>query len=137
MDVHPVEKGTKKMNEIFNKLFNHERYQTISILIIAAGLVFLYSCESKVRSLTDPTIKVNRIELESELEAIVKSAEFKFADLERQEALKDLLFEQSLIAASSGTINPIALLTTIGTIFGAGATIDNIRKRKEIKVLKT
>lgn len=123
------------MNPI-NTLLNHERYQTISIVLISTVLLFVYSCESKVGSLKDPTVKVNRVELGNELDGIIKTAEFKFAKIEKQDALKDLLFEQSLIAASGGTINPVGLLTTIGAIFGAGATIDNVRKRKEIKKLQ-
>lgn len=124
------------MKTLLDKLFNHERYQTIAIVITIGLLVFFYGCPSKTQSILFPAEEVTRPELQIELDMLLVKAQQGFAHIEQQEAIKKLLFEQALIAVQTGTINPIAVFTSIAAIIGIGATVDNARKRKEIKSLK-
>jgi len=125
------------MKKLLETLFNHERYQSISIIVCSLLLLYFYGCEPKCKSIITPDENVTRSELDLEIEQVIAKANIGYASLEQQEELRDLLFEQALTAASSGTINPIAILTSAAAILGVGATADNIRKRKEIKRLST
>lgn len=121
---------------MFNKLLllaNGEKFQIICILLIAFFLFFIYSCESKTRSLQDPGRKINRAELLAEFEFVVAQMEIRAKDLDRQDAFKQMLTDQAVLVSSGGQINPAGLITTIAAIFGFGAIVDNVRKRKVIK----
>lgn len=125
------------MKKLLNTLLNHERYQTLSVIAGVLLLIWFWGCQSEVTSLLEPDQKVNRQELELELNSIMAVAEMRFGQLDQQDELKQFLMQQALLAGQSGTINPFALMTSIGAILGLGATIDNVRKRKEIKSMKT
>lgn len=125
------------MKKLLTILFNHERYQSISIIVCAALLLYFYGCEPKCKSLIDPSTKINRAELDIEVESIIAKANASYISLEQQEELRQLLFQQALAAASTGSVNPLSLFSSIGILLGVGATVDNVRKRKEIKRLTT
>lgn len=124
------------MKKLLDILFNHERYQTLSIALASILLLIWWGCQGRAPSLIDPTKNVTRAELENELDLMLLRAEQGFARIEQREEIMNLIFQQALIAGQTGTINPFALLTSVGTILGVGATVDNVRKRKEIKTLK-
>jgi len=124
------------MKKLLLTLFNHERYQTISIIICSLLLLAWWGCETKVKSIRDPSVKINRIQLENEVSAIIAETERKFGEMDRIDELKNYLFQQGLTAAQTGVINPLGIITGLGTILGLGAGIDNVRKRKEIKTLE-
>jgi len=125
------------MAKLLDTLFNHERYQTLSVIAGVLLLIWFWGCQSEVTSLLEPEQKVNRQELELELNSIMAVAEMRFAQMDQQDELKQFLMQQALLVGQTGTINPFALLTSIGAILGIGATVDNVRKRKELKSLKT
>lgn len=125
------------MKKLLDTLFNHERYQIISLLIATGLLIWFLGCEPKCKSLIDPTQQVTRAELEIEIDSIISQANIAYASLEKQEELRDFLFQQSLAGLTAGTVNPLALIGSAATILGIGAGADNIRKRKEIKRLTT
>ncbi|TES91560.1 MAG: hypothetical protein E3J94_03640 [Desulfobacteraceae bacterium] len=97
--------------------------------------VWLAGCHSTTESLLFPGTKINRAELNSEVKHFLVIAEQRTRELDQKEALKNALFNFAITSAQTGTINPIALLMTFGTILGVGATADNIRNR--IKTKKT
>ncbi len=110
----------------------------IIAIILAAGLLFwAYGCESKVKALNGSLRSVTRAELAMELDLILAKAELRFADLDQQDRIKKVLFDNAMLYAQSGTINPFGVLTTLAGIIGLGATVDNVRKRKEIKKISS
>lgn len=123
------------MQKLFDLLLNHERYQTIATIAAAALLLWFYGCESTCPSLLDPGAKVNRVGLQMELDIIVARAEAGIADMDKRDRLKDMLLQQAIAAGQAGTVNPLALITSIAAILGVGAGADNVRKRIEIKKL--
>ena len=125
------------MKKLLLTLFNHERYQSISVIVCSLLLLFFYGCEPKCNSIIQPNLQITRAELDMEVESIIAKANIGYSSLEQKEELRQLLFEQALTAASTGTVNPIAIITSVGALLGLGATVDNIRKRKEIKKLTT
>jgi len=121
------------MKKILSELFNHERYMSISVLLVIACLFWFYGCQPKVVSLQDPTRKVCREELQAEVDYFIANAEFRFKELDRQQAAIQSLTDQLAVMSETGTINPLGILGVIGILSGTGATIDNVRKRKVIK----
>ena len=125
------------MQNFLKTLLNHERYQTISCLLVGLLLAFFYSCQPTCRSPLDPEIEITRAQLDMEIDVFVAKANMGYQTLEHKEQLRDILFQQAMATASGAAFNPIALLTTAGAVLGLGATVDNVRKRKEIKRLST
>jgi hypothetical protein len=123
------------MKTLFATLSNHERYQSISVLIAVAVIVWFVGCEPKTQSILEPGKTITRANLQLELDTITRKAEIGFANIEQQERLRELIFKQGLIAAQTGTIDPIALMTSVFGIVGVGAVVDNVRKRRTIKDL--
>lgn len=123
----------KKLTEFLN----HERYQVVAFVITVALTIWLTACPSKVPSLVTPPKLVTRAELKIELDTLLASAEARFHALDRQDELKEALFEQSIAWAQTGVINPLGIITTMCAIAGIGATVDNVRKRRKIKGLET
>ena len=107
-------------------------YLIIGLIVAIVLPVLLYGCQSKVQSISSPEKQVTRSELIAEINHFLASAEIRQQQLDRQDKLRKQLFETGFRIAETGTLNPIALLTTLGSIIGAGAIGDNIRKRKTI-----
>ncbi len=105
----------------------------ISILICAALTFYALGCEAKTKSLIDPDTKVDRQTIGSEIELLLARSEKAYADLDRQIKIKNLIFQQGIVAVQGGTPNPIGIITTLMAIFGVGAATDDIRLRKKIK----
>lgn len=124
------------MKKLLDTLLNHERYQTIAIFLIVALLIWTYGCPSKVDSLRSPGKRVTRAEFEIETKGLLSTAEVRLIDLDRQDNIKRLIFENLLLTAQSGQFNLVGLVAGVATILGIGATVDNVRKRKELKDIK-
>jgi hypothetical protein len=106
-------------------------------LVLCCGIPFVfYGCQSTTYSLRDPTIRVSRNQLNTEVETFLTEAEGRYIELDREDELRKLLFETGFTMAQTGTINPLAIITTLGTILGGGAVADNIRKRSQLIRLK-
>lgn len=122
--------------ETIKKLLNHERYQSIAVLLICAFLLWFYGCDSKCNSLTRPNTQVTRGELAIEIQSLQGLADLRYADLDRQDAFRTAIVEQALIIGQTGTLNPYGVIAMLAGTLGIGATVDNVRKRNEIKALK-
>lgn len=123
---------------------SHDQGLFVAILIAAGLLIWVYGCESTVGSLTQPERQVTRDELnlelqqetarlEAELDSLTKQAAIKNQQLDRQEAIKQKLFAFAALTAQEGTVNPLGVITLLGSLLGAGAVVDNRIKDKVIK----
>ena len=121
------------MRKILTELFNHERYESIAVLICSVLLFWFYGCASKIPSIINPTENVTRAQFELEIDAFYAKAEQRLTALDKQDELKALLFEKSLLIVQGGTVNPIGIVTSLAAILGIGATVDNVRTRKKLK----
>jgi len=100
-------------------------------------IFWTYGCQSTCKSLVDPERKVNRDELQAEVDGYLAMAKARFTDLDRQDQLKLLIFEQASLFAQSGTVNPMGLVTTAVSIAAVGFGLDARRKKKEIEKTTT
>lgn len=114
-------------------ILNHERYKIIGGVLCFALAFWFYGCESKVPSLVNPQLKINRVQLQLELDSLIATTEARVANLDRQDAFKTALLQQAVLLAQGGTINPVGLGLTIAAILGIGATVDDVRTRKRVK----
>jgi len=99
-------------------------------------LIFAYSCQSVVVSSLQTGEKVTRAELVSEVDFFLTQAELKFADLDRQDLVKETIFNSLVEVAQGGQVNPLGVLLMAGNLLGLGAVVDNVRKRTHINTLK-
>jgi hypothetical protein len=129
---------------------SHNQGMFVALMIVTGLLVWTYGCESTVSSLTTEDKKVTRDELnlevqqetqrlEAELDLLTKKAALKFQKLDRQDEIKQKLFNFAAVSAESGTVNPLGVITLLGAFLGAGAVVDNRIKDKVIanRPLKT
>lgn len=123
------------MKNLLNALFNHERYQTIAVMLCAAMLIWMFSCQPKAHSILDPTKRITRTELNGEVELLTARIDNEMLSLERQEAIRMLLLNLASTYATTGAFNPMSALTGALALFSTGVFIDNSRKRKDIKKL--
>lgn len=114
----------------------HQQGIVLSTLIASSILMWVYGCPSTVVSIHNPPEQVTRGELEVEVDHFLRSAELRFADLNKQDEFKRTIFAAAMEFMSEGKINPVAIVITLGNILGLGAVVDNVRKRTLINTLK-
>lgn len=123
------------MNQIYARV-RHNSGIVLSALLIPTILIYVYSCQSVVVSTIPGRGRISRPELVAEVDLFLAAAEAKFDDLDRQDLVKNTIFNSVLDLAQGGTVNPAGIALVIGNILGLGAVIDNVRKRTHINTLK-
>lgn len=130
----------KKIGE----LIRHNQGQFLSLIVVVCVCVYVLGCPSKVTSLLDPAKMVTAAELqleitaesrrlEAELDLLLKRAELKQTELDRQNEIKAKLVNFAAITVDAGTVNPAGVVGLLFSIIGVGAVIDNRIKDKVIK----
>lgn len=118
------------------KFIDHNAAIIMACVWCVAALLWFYGCEAKTSSLVTPAVKVTRAELEIEVNNLAALAKVKFADLERQEILKQKIAEALAVSAQSGTINPTGVISLVLSILGIGTVATYRKKDTIIKTLK-
>jgi len=110
------------------------------ILGIIAGstlLFYAFGCQPKTPSIINPDRKVTVGELQIEIDSLMTLSELRFADLRKQQEIKQFVFNQAIAIGQTGEVNPIGILTSLLAVLGMGATADDIRLRKQRKLTTT
>lgn len=124
------------MVDKIKKMFRHNQFLAVALVICLSLGVYLVGCDSTVRSPVNQEIKVNRVELDAEREHTLAKFKFAYEDLAKQDIFKQKLFEIGLVAAQGGTINPVGVGISLLGILGIGAIADNKKKDSIIKTLQ-
>lgn len=103
--------------------------KTIALIILTALLFWGYSCRPETKSLIHPGEKVTRPELQIELDSIIATAEIRMADLDQQEAFRDLIYKNALIMVETGTLNPTGVITLLAGLYGITRGTQDIKNR--------
>jgi len=123
------------VKKLLSILFNHERYQTISVICVLVFLIFMFSCSPKCHSILEPSKRITKIELDGEITLLQARIDNELRSLEQQEAIQTLFLSLAQSYVATGVINPASAVTGALALLSTGAVIDNARKRREIKKL--
>ncbi len=126
------------------KIISKNQGVFVALVVIVGMLIWGFGCQSQVTSLTEPSLKVTRAELkveidaeimrlESELEILMRQAALKVQDLDRQDEIKQKLFDFAALTVANNALNPAGAVALGFSILGVGAVIDNRIKDKVIK----
>lgn len=118
------------------KTIKHNHALVGAIVTASIILATIFGCEPRTQSLIRPDHKVTRAELNIELETLLATAKIRTEELERQEQLRDLVFQSALAVAEGGKLSIPGLMLAVGNLLGIGAVIDNRRKDAIIKTYK-
>ena len=139
----PVFTGTRLRDSKMLEWLRHNQGVVVGLIIAISLMVWTYGCDSQVTSpitgkmVTRPQLKleVNIAvkQFEMELDNLQEQAALQFASLDRQDELKNKLYNFAAITAEANTFNPTGLITLVGTLLGGGLLIDNRIKDKVIK----
>lgn len=120
------------LTEIWTAI-RHNHLLVIASAISLAILLNFYGCESQVKSTNGSGTLINRAELQLEIEQLARIAEQRAAELDRKDAVKQLLVNTGLAIVQGGKLNPIGLVTSLLALMGLGAIGDNRRKDAVIR----
>ncbi len=105
----------------------------ISGLFALILIIYAYGCEPKTQSLLTKGERVNREELNLELDVVVARHQMGIHDLKQQEAIRNYVFQQTLNIASGNPVSTVGVVTGLLAILGVGATADDVRLRRQRK----
>lgn len=103
-----------------------KNHKTIIMYCVTIGvLLYLYACESQVRSLNSSKHLVNRAELQAELNSIIDTADIRFASLDRQDKIRAIILNNAMVVVQGQPYNPVGLLTAILSLYGVTQAAKN------------
>ncbi len=103
--------------------------KTIALIVLTALLFWGYSCQPETKSLIHPGEMVTRPELQIELDGIIATAKYRMAELDKQEAFRDVIFENALVVAQTGTLNPLGVITLLAGLYGVSRGVKDVKDR--------
>lgn len=107
--------------------------KAIALLILTALLFWGYGCPSQTTSLREPGRKITRAELQVELDAIISTAQYRLADLDKQDAFRDIIFKNAMIMVEGGTLNPAGILTMLAGLYGVTRGVQDVKNKVKKK----
>lgn len=122
------------LNKIWT-VIKHNQNLIAALVVCACLLTWGISCEPAVRSPFNPTLTITRTQLDIEVQNMANKIAVAYAEIKRQEQIRDALLNAGLAYAQGSGINPVGLALTIAGILGIGVAVDN-RKKDAIIVTK-
>lgn len=107
----------------------------LSLIILTAFLFWGFGCPARCTSLIDPVKQITRPELQIELDHLIATAQYRMADLDKQDELRDVIFKNALLMAETGTLNPIGIMTMLAGLYGitrgGSDLVKKVKKKRE------
>jgi len=103
--------------------------KSIAIAVLTLLLFWGHSCQPETKSLMHPGEMVTRPELQIELDSIIATADYRMAQLDKQEAFRDLIFKNAVQVAENGTMNPAGIITLLAGLYGILRGAQDIKER--------
>lgn len=92
--------------------------KTIAIIVLTALLFWGWGCPARVPSLITNGKKITRPELQIELDTIIATAEFRLAELDQQDQVRDIIFKNAMLMVEGGAMNPVGIITLLAGLYG-------------------
>jgi len=93
-----------------SKLIDKAPY-LISLSATGLLLVWAYGCESRTKSLIEPTKQVTRPELVGEIDYLMAKYKIAISELDKKDEFRNIVLQQSIKIANSSSINPLGVGT--------------------------
>ena len=113
----------------------HNTPLTIGLVICIGLSVWCFSCESRAPSVLNSGQMVTRAQLQIEAKQLLdihetnlQRLELSEAEIARQDAIKERIFEFGAAAAQSGQLNPLGLIGIAGYVLGIGSFVNGRKK---------
>ncbi len=103
--------------------------KTIALSVLTFLLFWAHACKPEVASLVNPGVKITRPELQIELNAIIATAEYRLAELDKQQRFQDIIFKNALLMAESGSMNPMGVLTLLAGLYGIARGTQDLKEK--------
>ena len=122
------------MKELLSKIatwMRHYKWTAFGTALCFATLIWVYGCESAVKSpVSDKMVgrEVLQFEVGQEVARLQKELEIAVNDLDKQDEIKQAIFNLGLTVASGGQINPLGVAMGLAGILGIGTIADNREK---------
>lgn len=107
--------------------------KTIALILLTGFLFWGWGCPAQVDSLIENGKQVTRPELQIELDTIIATAEFRLASLDKQDAVRDIVFKNAMLMVEGGTLNPVGVISLLAGLYGvvtAGGKVTTAIKNK-------
>ena len=132
------------LKNLWIEMSNHNRYKCVAGIVCIGLFFWMNGCQIKTASIADPNIKLTVPELQAEIDIFYAQQEKELQEFEAlanarakdvndQIAFRSFVYKSALDVATSGGLNWLNLLTSAGSLVGAGALVDNIRFRRDTK----
>lgn len=108
----------------------------VAMLVVSVLLLFCMSCPPTTKSLLVNGKKVTRPELQLELDTIIATAQVRKADLDQQQAIRDIILKNALIMVEAGAFNPLGMATALFAFYGIGNAANQARNAVKKKAKK-
>ena len=115
------------------KALNGNTFTVVALVLLSVGLYWMYGCQSTVESLLRPDRKVTRSELMAEWNYYTGLMKSRVANLDSQDEIRKLIFEQANLFTQTGTISPVGVLGLLASIGAIGFGLDARRKLTQSK----
>jgi hypothetical protein len=119
--------------ENLKKWIRHNQGLVASVFVCVVLVAAAFGCQVTTESPLNPDQKVTRQELKIEAQTYAAKLELAYADLDKKDAIINAVLEAGLAYAQGGGVSPLGLASTMMSIIGVGAVVDNRRKDAVIK----
>ena len=100
----------------------------LTVFVSLGFMIYGYGCESKVSSLNRIGVRINRQELQLELDQIITMAQIRLADLDQQEAFRAIVLQNALILVQGNPLNPVGIISAVAAVYGIAQGGRNITR---------
>ncbi len=117
---------------MYNWIIKHKNI-VITILITIGLVLYLYGCESTVKTLNGTGERVNRQQLQLELETYIATAKIRLASLDKQDEFRSIVLQNALILVQGQPFNPIGIISAVAAVYGITQGSSNITQAVKTK----
>lgn len=112
----------------FLRLINENHWYIIAAIVIVGILIWLFGCQSQVKSIMYPDKLITRGELQLEADYLIGQTKVRLAELDKQDEIKRLVFEEAAMFGQTGTFNPTGLINTLISVGSIAFGLDQRRR---------